>query len=91
MKNSLGRIPTVTLGNSESIPVVKLLAFTLAGFITIMTETIPAGLLPQISHDLNVSESLAGQLVSVYALGSVIAAIPIVTCMGLNLEGEFKL
>ncbi|WP_340614077.1 MFS transporter [Xenorhabdus thailandensis] len=78
MKNSLGyHIPTITLG--ESIPVFKLLAFTLAGFITIMTETIPAGLLPQISHDLNVSESLAGQLVSVYALGSVIAAIPIVT------------
>ncbi|KMJ43577.1 MULTISPECIES: MFS transporter [Xenorhabdus] len=79
MKNSLGyHVPTETIGNVESIPILKLLAFTLAGFITIMTETIPAGLLPQISRDLNISESLAGQMVSVYALGSVIAAIPIV-------------
>ncbi|ENW19437.1 Major facilitator family transporter [Acinetobacter haemolyticus CIP 64.3 = MTCC 9819] len=62
----------------ENIPILKLLAFTLAGFITIMTETIPAGLLPLISRDLQVTEALAGQLVSVYALGSVIAAIPVV-------------
>lgn len=66
-------------GNTkENIPILKLLAFTLAGFITIMTETIPAGLLPLISRDLQVTEALAGQLVSVYALGSVIAAIPVV-------------
>lgn len=64
--------------SKEDIPVLKLLAFTLAGFITIMTETIPAGLLPLISRDLQVTEALAGQLVSVYALGSVIAAIPVV-------------
>lgn len=60
------------------LPIWKLLAFTLAGFITIMTEIIPAGLLPLISKDLQVSESLAGQLISVYALGSVVAAIPII-------------
>lgn len=64
---------------NERIPVFKLLAFTLAGFITIMTETIPAGLLPLISHDLAISEAVAGQLISVYALGSVLAAIPVVT------------
>ena len=64
--------------SKEDIPVLKLLAFTLAGFITIMTETMPAGLLPLISRDLQVTEALAGQLVSVYALGSVIAAIPVV-------------
>lgn len=64
--------------SKEDIPILKLLAFTLAGFITIMTETIPAGLLPLISRDLQVTEALAGQLVSVYALGSVIAAIPVV-------------
>lgn len=62
----------------EDIPILKLLAFTLAGFITIMTETIPAGLLPLISRDLKITEALAGQLVSVYALGSVMASIPVI-------------
>nr|WP_261792933.1 MFS transporter [Pseudomonas chlororaphis] len=50
----------------------------MAGFIAIMTETMPAGLLPQISQGLNVSEALAGQLVTLYALGSVLAAIPVI-------------
>lgn len=70
--NSVNNFPTAHL------PIGKLLAFTLAGFITIMTEIIPAGLLPLISKDLGVSESLTGQLISVYALGSVVAAIPII-------------
>lgn len=63
--------------STPSLPIWKLLAFTVAGFITIMTEIIPAGLLALISHDLEVSEALAGQMISVYALGSVIAAIPV--------------
>ncbi|OLF55843.1 MFS transporter [Pseudomonas chlororaphis] len=62
----------------QGLPVWKLLAFTMAGFIAIMTETMPAGLLPQISQGLNVSEALAGQLVTLYALGSVLAAIPVI-------------
>jgi predicted MFS family arabinose efflux permease len=48
----------------------------LTGFIVIMTETLPAGLLPQLSADFAVSEGTAGQLVSAYALGTVLAAIP---------------
>jgi len=60
-------------------PVWKLLAFTTAGFLAIMTETMPAGLLPQISDGLEVSEALAGQLVTLYALGSVLAAIPVIS------------
>lgn len=71
--NSINTFPT------EHLPIGKLLAFTLAGFITIMTEIIPAGLLPLISKDLGISESLTGQLISVYALGSVVTAIPIVS------------
>lgn len=38
----------------------------------------PAGLLPQLSAGLGVSESAAGQLVTLYAVGSVVAAIPLV-------------
>ncbi|GAA3010065.1 MFS transporter [Actinokineospora diospyrosa] len=61
-----------------SLPVFGLLAFTLSGFIAIMTETIPAGLLPQISAGLGVSEGLAGQLLTLYAIGSVVAAVPVI-------------
>lgn len=62
---------------NDQLPVSALLALALTGFISIMTETLPAGLLPAISETLNVSQSLAGQLVSVYALGSLLAAIPL--------------
>ncbi|ADP19994.1 major facilitator superfamily protein 56 (plasmid) [Achromobacter xylosoxidans A8] len=68
-------------GNPASagrLPVWRLLAFTMAGFLAIMTETMPAGLLPQISAGLEISETLAGQLVTLYALGSVLAAIPVI-------------
>ncbi|MFD0489719.1 MFS transporter [Saccharopolyspora erythraea] len=48
----------------------------LTGFVIIMTETAPAGLLPQLASGLRISEALAGQLVSAYALGTVLAAVP---------------
>ena len=60
------------------LPVAALLALALAGFVTILTEALPAGLLPLISTDLKVSEALAGQLVTVYAAGSLLAAIPLI-------------
>ena len=63
---------------TSGLPIWKLLVFTLAGFLAIMTETMPAGLLPQISESLGVSKALAGQLVTFYALGSVLAAIPVI-------------
>ncbi|MEB0048546.1 MULTISPECIES: MFS transporter [unclassified Pseudomonas] len=62
---------------SEKLPYAALLAFAMTGFIAILTETLPAGLLPQIGAGLNVSEVLAGQLVTLYALGSIVAAIPL--------------
>lgn len=63
--------------SSERLPVAALLALAMTGFICIVTETMPAGLLPQISEGLGVSASLAGQTVTAYALGSVLAAIPL--------------
>jgi len=54
----------------ESLPLSGLLALAMTGFVAIMTETLPAGLLPQISHGMNISQSMAGQLVTLYALGS---------------------
>ncbi|TES53578.1 MFS transporter [Pseudomonas syringae pv. tomato] len=49
----------------------------MTGFICIVTETLPAGLLPEIGTGLGVSASFAGQMVTVYALGSLLAAIPL--------------
>ncbi|MEG6507995.1 MFS transporter [Methyloligella sp. 2.7D] len=51
----------------------------MAAFITILTEALPAGLLPQIAGGLGVSEAAAGQLVTLYAVGSLLAAIPLTT------------
>ncbi len=62
----------------DRLPVGQLLAFTVAGFLAIMTENMPAGLLTQIGHGLGVSEAMAGQTVTLYALGSVVAAIPVI-------------
>lgn len=54
-----------------------LLALAMTGFICIVTETLPAGLLPQISAGLGISQAIAGQMVTAYALGSLLAAIPL--------------
>ncbi|MFJ7793854.1 MFS transporter [Pseudomonas sp. NPDC096950] len=62
---------------NERLPLGALLALAMTGFICIVTETLPAGLLPEIGSGLNVSPSLAGQMVTVYALGSLLAAIPL--------------
>ncbi|PPF79573.1 MFS transporter [Pseudoclavibacter sp. RFBJ3] len=48
----------------------------LSGFIIIMTETLPAGLLPQLATEFAVTPGIAGQLITVYALGTIVAAIP---------------
>ncbi|SIT13830.1 Predicted arabinose efflux permease, MFS family [Thalassolituus maritimus] len=59
------------------LPIASLLALALAGFVTILTEALPAGLLPQISAGLGIAEALAGQFVTLYAIGSLMAAIPL--------------
>ncbi|PNG41824.1 MFS transporter [Pseudomonas asplenii] len=65
------------LDRQERLPLGALLALATAGFITVMTEAMPAGLLPQMSSGLNVSQALIGQLVTLYAIGSILAAIPL--------------
>jgi predicted MFS family arabinose efflux permease len=77
MTSSTYTIPADTL--DEKLPLGGLLALALAGFVTLMTEVMPAGLLPQISASLGIAESMAGQLVTAYAAGSLITAIPLMT------------
>ena len=63
---------------TTQLPIGGLLALAMTGFVAIMTETAPAGLLPQIGSGLGVSDTAAGQLVTAYAAGSLLAAIPLV-------------
>lgn len=62
--------------SSRRLPVLALVLMALTGFIIIMTETLPAGLLPQLTAEFQVSNGTAGQLITVYALGTVLSAIP---------------
>ncbi|MBP0940708.1 MFS transporter [Pseudomonas alliivorans] len=68
---------TMDKRDGKKLPLGALLALAMTGFICIVTETLPAGLLPEIGSGLAVSPSLAGQMVTVYALGSLLAAIPL--------------
>lgn len=54
-----------------------LVALTLATFVAVTTEMVPVGLLPQISSDLDVTESVAGLLVTVYAFMVAALAVPL--------------
>lgn len=69
--------PTSNADTTPRLPMAALLALAMTGFLCIITETLPAGLLPQIAEGLAVSTSLAGQTVTAYALGSIVAAIPL--------------
>ena len=62
--------------SGHQLPWSALLAMAATAFIVIMTETLPAGLLLEISDGLVISEAAAGQLISAYALGAVLCAIP---------------
>ncbi|QVM89546.1 MFS transporter [Pseudomonas entomophila] len=61
------------------LPLSGLLALALTGFIAILSETLPAGLLDQIADGMAISQAMAGQWVTAYALGSLLTAIPLVT------------
>jgi len=76
MHHDLGR-PGEAPDHHKPLPVAALLALAMTGFICIATETLPAGLLPQMAEGLGVSQSLAGQSVAAYAIGSLVAAIPL--------------
>lgn len=60
-----------------ALPWPALLALGTAVFITSLTETLPAGVLPEISSALGVSAGAAGQAVTVYAAGTALTAVPL--------------
>ncbi|AZM54440.1 MFS transporter [Streptomyces sp. WAC 01529] len=69
--------PQTNPPHPQKLPLPALLALATAVFITSLTETLPAGLLPAMSADLGVSESATGQTVTVYAIGTALTAIPL--------------
>ena len=75
-KHPRRRSGQTTSEHGERLPWAALLALALAVFVNIMTETMPAGLLPQIAAGVGVSEAAAGQWVTAYAAGTVAVAIP---------------
>ncbi|AYG03948.1 MFS transporter [Gryllotalpicola protaetiae] len=73
----LGLTSSLPVTKERGLPWAKLIALFTAGLIGFLTETLPAGILPQFSQSMGVSPSLAGQILTVYALGSAVAAIPV--------------
>jgi predicted MFS family arabinose efflux permease len=72
-------LATAAGSTRSGLPLLGLLALATTSLLTTLTEALPAGLLPQMGADLGVSESWAGQLITVYAIGSLLAAIPLTT------------
>src|SRR5438067_8220228 len=61
----------------RGLPLLGLLALATAAFTDVMTDLLPAGLLPQMSRSLHVSQAQAGLLVTAFAVTSALAAIPV--------------
>lgn len=61
---------------SGRLPVSPLLALAAAAFMAILTEALPAGVLPEMAAGLAVSEAAAGQTLSIYAIATGVSAIP---------------
>src|SRR5882757_7651415 len=66
---------------APALPLSGLLALCTAAFTAVMTELLPAGLLPRMAADLSVSEGRVGFLVTGYALASFLAAIPLTAAL----------
>ena len=62
---------------TSKLPMPSLLALFTAGFLGILNETVPAGLLPKLSASLGRSESVTGQTITVYALATALTVIPL--------------
>ncbi|WP_306370807.1 MFS transporter [Nocardiopsis sp. CC223A] len=62
---------------SARMPWTALLALASVALLVVLTELVPAGLLPAMSADLGVDESTMGQAVTAYAAGTAFTVIPL--------------
>ncbi|MFG2352326.1 MFS transporter [Streptomyces sp. NPDC048521] len=63
------------------LPWSGLLALSCAAFTAVLTELLPAGLLPAMAAPLGVAESRIGFLVTAYAAASFLAAVPVTVAL----------
>ncbi|MGW3208508.1 MFS transporter [Streptomyces sp. NPDC001135] len=63
------------------LPWSGLLALSCAAFTAVLTELLPAGLLPAMAPPLGVAESRIGFLVTAYAAASFLAAVPVTAAL----------
>ncbi|MBN0038806.1 MFS transporter [Cellulosimicrobium cellulans] len=76
--SSAGALPTASGARSPgTLPVGALVALAASGFLTLLTEILPAGVLPAMAADLGVGAGAAGQTVTAFAVGAIVAAIPL--------------
>ncbi|MFB7509713.1 MFS transporter [Streptomyces broussonetiae] len=75
--------PSSTYSPSKGgrLPWSGLLALSCAAFAAVMTELLPAGLLPAMAPPLGVAESRIGFLVTAYAAASFLAAVPLTAAL----------
>jgi predicted MFS family arabinose efflux permease len=71
----------MTRSGSAELPLAALLALATAAFTDVMTDLLPAGLLPQMSSALHVPEARIGLLVTAFAVTSALAAIPVTAAL----------
>ncbi|GAA4994276.1 MFS transporter [Streptomyces siamensis] len=64
-------------GEGDRLPLSPLLALATAAFLGVLTEALPAGVLPEMAGDLSVGESAMGQALTVYAIATGVSAIPL--------------
>ena len=62
---------------TSPFPYFALVTVAIAIFLSVTTEMLPTGLLPEMSADLHVSESLIGITVSVFAFTVVVSTAPL--------------
>src|SRR5215468_7682159 len=69
------------VASGPRFPLWGLLALATAALIDVMTDLLPAGVLPQMSGALHVPPERIGVLVSAFAVASSVAAIPVTTAL----------
>ena len=72
---------TASPAKGIALPWSGLLALSTAAFTAVLTELLPAGLLPRMAPALGVSEARVGFLVTGYAVASFLAAIPVTAAL----------
>lgn len=66
-------------GTEPRFPLFRLLVISGAIFASVSSEFLPTGLIPDIAHDLHVSVSQVGLLVTIFAVTVVVSTAPLTT------------